>query len=145
MSVYAVILCGGSGTRMGAPINKTLLSVDGEKAVIKGLRAFLQAADGAVLVVCAVEGVQPQTEVLFHALKEQNIPTIIFINKMDREGADPMRVLGQIRRTLSPSAALFHDADDLLDIACALDDDLLAKYLTDTPISFDLLQNHNKY
>lgn len=51
MRVYAVLLCGGSGTRMGAKINKTLLPVDGEKAVIKGLRAFLQETDGAVLVV----------------------------------------------------------------------------------------------
>lgn len=51
MSVYAVILCGGSGTRMGAPINKTLLKVEGERAVVKGLRTFLQAVDGAVLVV----------------------------------------------------------------------------------------------
>lgn len=51
MSVYAVILCGGSGSRMGAPINKTLLPVAGERAVIRGLRAFLQVTDGAVLVV----------------------------------------------------------------------------------------------
>ena len=68
MSVYAVILCGGSGTRMGAPINKTLLSVDGEKAVIKGLRAFLQAADGVVLVVR--DGEQPLFE---EALREAGL------------------------------------------------------------------------
>jgi small GTP-binding protein domain len=38
----------------------------------------LWALDGAVLVVCAVEGVQPQTETLFAALREQNIPTVFF-------------------------------------------------------------------
>ena len=48
----------------------------------------LWALDGAVLVVCAKSGVQPQTEVLFDALKRQRIPTIIFINKTDLEGAD---------------------------------------------------------
>lgn len=51
MSVYAIILCGGSGTRMGAPINKTLLPVEGERAVVKGVRAFLPETDGCVLVV----------------------------------------------------------------------------------------------
>ena len=51
MSIFAVILCGGSGTRMGAPVNKTLLPVDGEKAVVKCLRAFLAETDGCVLVV----------------------------------------------------------------------------------------------
>ena len=51
MSVFAVILCGGSGTRMGAKVNKNLLSVDGEKAVVKCLRAFQTETDGCVLVV----------------------------------------------------------------------------------------------
>lgn len=60
MSVFAIILCGGSGTRMGAPINKTLLAVEGERAVIRCLRAFLPEVDGAVLVV--KEGEQPAFE-----------------------------------------------------------------------------------
>ena len=42
------------------------------------------ALDAAVLVVCGVEGVQPQTELLFDSLIEQHIPVVIFINKMDR-------------------------------------------------------------
>lgn len=68
MSVFAVILCGGSGTRMGAPVNKTLLSVDGEKAVVKALRAFLAETDGAVLVV--KEGEQGSFEA---ALREAGV------------------------------------------------------------------------
>ncbi len=55
MSAYALILCGGSGTRMGAAINKTLLPVAGEPALVKGLRAFLPVVDGVVLVVKAGE------------------------------------------------------------------------------------------
>ena len=47
------------------------------------------ALDGAVLIVCAVEGVQPQTEVLFDCLRQQNIPVLFFLNKLDRAGADP--------------------------------------------------------
>ena len=51
MSVYAVILCGGSGTRMGAQGNKTLLSVGGQPAIVRACRAFAGAVDGTVLVV----------------------------------------------------------------------------------------------
>lgn len=101
----------------------------------------LWALDAAVLVVCAVEGVQPQTEVLFHALKEQNIPTLIFLNKMDREGADPMRVLSQIRRMLTPNATLLNDQADLAEIVCAFDDDLLERYLSGEVLPLDFLQS----
>ena len=62
----------------------------------------LWALDAAVVVVCAVEGVQPHTETLFQALKEQRIPTLFFLNKTDREGADTARVLAQIQRLLMP-------------------------------------------
>lgn len=100
----------------------------------------LWALDAAVLVVCAVEGVQPQTEVLFHALRQQGIPTVIFLNKMDREGANPSRVLGQIRRMLSPNAAFFGDEADLAETVCAFDDDLLERYLSGEGFSLDFLQ-----
>ena len=53
--VYAVILCGGSGTRMGANQNKTLLKVGGVPAVIRCLRAYEGLTDGSVLVVKAGE------------------------------------------------------------------------------------------
>ena len=48
--------------------------------------------DGAVLVVSAVEGVQAQTRVLHRALSRLGIPCLIFVNKIDRAGADPDRV-----------------------------------------------------
>jgi small GTP-binding protein len=90
----------------------------------------LWALDAAVLVVCAVEGVQPQTEALFQAMKEQGVPMIFFLNKTDREGADPARVLAQIRRLLSSEAAPLYDMDELAETVCATDDDLLEKYLS---------------
>lgn len=64
----------------------------------------LQTLDGAVLVISAVEGVQAQTEVLWEALRALSVPTMIFINKIDRMGSDPDRVLDEIRRTLTPLA-----------------------------------------
>jgi ribosomal protection tetracycline resistance protein len=62
----------------------------------------LNVLDGAVLVVSAVEGVQGQTRVLMRALQRLEIPTLIFINKLDRAGADPDRVLAAIARRLTP-------------------------------------------
>jgi ribosomal protection tetracycline resistance protein len=61
----------------------------------------LMVLDGAVLVISAMEGVQSQTEVIWNALREMNIPTLIFINKIDRAGADIQRVLGQIKTAIT--------------------------------------------
>ena len=55
MSVYAVILCGGGGTRMGAAENKTLLPIGGTPALIRSLTAFQGLVQGVVLVVRAGE------------------------------------------------------------------------------------------
>lgn len=64
-------------------------------------RALL-ALDGAILVLSAVEGVEAQTEIIWTALKKMNIPTIIFINKIDRIGANCSNVLQQIQQLLTP-------------------------------------------
>lgn len=57
--------------------------------------------DGAVVVISSVEGVQPQTEVYFNALKELNTPTIFFINKIDRIGSSPSNTIAAMKRLLS--------------------------------------------
>ena len=57
--------------------------------------------DGAILVLSAKDGVQAQTRVLFHALRKLNIPTIIFINKIDQVGIDLESVYQSVRDKLS--------------------------------------------
>ena len=101
----------------------------------------LWALDAAVLVVCGAEGVQPQTEVLFNALHEQGIPVVVFINKMDREGADISRVMAQIKRMLSPNAALLEDVDDVAEVVCGADDALMERYLSGEMIEPELLRS----
>ena len=106
----------------------------------------LWALDAAVLVICGVEGVQPQTETLFHALKEQRIPTLIFINKMDREGADRSAAMKQIRRLLSPCAVPMDDPDAMLEALCDLDEQLLERYFAgDIPQESQLLDKLREY
>ncbi len=65
----------------------------------------LSILDGAVVVISAVEGVQPQTEIYFKALQAMKIPTIVFINKVDRAGASVERVLEDIGKGLTKDIA----------------------------------------
>lgn len=67
----------------------------------------LRVLDGAVIVISAVEGVQPQTELYFKALKSLDIPVIFFVNKVDRVGADPLRVENDIKELLTKDVIPF--------------------------------------
>ncbi len=95
----------------------------------------LWALDGAVLLVSAPEGVEPQTELLFHSLREARIPTLIFLNKCDRPEADPEAAMAQIRRLLSSSAVPLFDRERLVEDVCGEDETLMERYLNGEIVS----------
>lgn len=64
----------------------------------------IDAMDYAIVVVSCVEGVQSHTETVWRLLKKHQVPTFLFLNKIDRAGADPAAVVEQIRARLSPEA-----------------------------------------
>ncbi len=64
----------------------------------------LRVLDGAVVVLCATSGVQPQTETVWRQANRYEVPRMVFVNKMDRAGADFLRVVKQMKDRLGANA-----------------------------------------
>ena len=79
----------------GVTVN--LIDTPGHPDFIAEVERVLDVLDGAVLVVSAVEGVQAQTRVLMRTLQRLGVPTLVFVNKLDRRGARPGAVAGRAR------------------------------------------------
>ena len=79
-----------------------ILDTPGHPDFIAEVERVLRVLDGAILVVSAVEGIQPQTPLLYRALERLRVPTLLFLNKLDRRGASLDRTLEQIARRLTP-------------------------------------------
>ncbi|UNO43170.1 TetM/TetW/TetO/TetS family tetracycline resistance ribosomal protection protein [Streptomyces sp. MST-110588] len=84
-------------------VTVNLLDTPGHPDFIAEVERVLSVLDGAVLVVSAVEGVQAQTRVLMRTLRRLRIPTLVFVNKVDRGGARPENVLRAISEKLTPA------------------------------------------
>ena len=133
-------------------VTVNLIDTPGHPDFIAEVERVLNVLDGAVLVVSAVEGVQAQTRILLRTLRRLRIPTLLFVNKLDRGGAQPARVLGEIAGKLTPAVVAMGSARDpgtrgagfipygaadrrftarLAELLADHDDALLAAYLDD--------------
>ena len=138
-----------------------ILDTPGHPDFIAEVERVLTVLDGAVLVVSAVEGVQPQTRILMRALRRLDIPTLIFINKIDRSGADPARVLRDLADKLTPRVialgatafpgakaarfTAFGAADpaftsEMAELLADQHDELLSAYVSGEPLCYEWLR-----
>jgi ribosomal protection tetracycline resistance protein len=95
----------------GVTVN--LIDTPGHPDFIAEVERVLSVLDGCVLVISAVEGVQPQTRILWRALQRLEVPTLFFVNKIDRAGADPEGVLDAIEQRLTPAVVPMGSAGGL--------------------------------
>lgn len=68
----------------------------------------LRVLDGAVVVLCGSSGVQPQTETVWRQANKYEVPRLVFVNKMDRTGADFLRVVDQVKTRLAANPVPIH-------------------------------------
>ncbi|MFF6879359.1 GTP-binding protein [Streptomyces sp. NPDC012474] len=132
----------------GVTVN--LIDTPGHPDFIAEVERVLGVLDGVVLVISAVEGVQAQTRVLMRTLQRLRIPTLLFVNKIDRSGARHDEVLREIGARLTPAIVPMVTATGLgtraarvipvpapaaagaLDVLTGHDDVLLAAYVENT-------------
>jgi ribosomal protection tetracycline resistance protein len=94
-------------------VTVNLIDTPGHPDFIAEVERALSVLDGAVLVISAVEGVQPQTRILMRALQRLRVPALMFVNKIDRRGAGHERLLREISERLTPAIIAMGAAGEL--------------------------------
>ena len=144
-------------------VHVNLIDTPGHPDFIAEVERVLSVLDGAVLVISGVEGVQPQTRILMRALERLRIPTLVFVNKIDRPGAGDERVMQAISERLTTAvvpmgtahalgtrAAYFirWNAEDarfrarLAEVLAECDEGIMAAYVEDeSALSYQLLRD----
>ncbi|WP_339317144.1 translation factor GTPase family protein [Paenibacillus sp. FSL R10-2734] len=144
-----------------------LVDTPGHVDFLSEVERSLRVMDCAVLILSAVEGVQAQSEMIWNALRKLGIPTLIFMNKMDRVGADPEAVLAQARNYLSSDIIPVQQPvgkeqeyigardlwgneaspaaqTELLEALAERDEDLLETYMSGNPIDLTAWKKYMK-
>ncbi|MGH1565728.1 GTP-binding protein [Mumia sp. DW29H23] len=129
-----------------ADLAVTIVDTPGHPDFVAEVERSLAVLDAAVLVVSAVEGVQPQTVVLWRALRRLGVSTVVFVNKVDRSGADLERAVSQVRRRLTSDVVVLSRVRGIgrrdavvdavpamepasIEAAASVDDDVLAAWV----------------
>lgn len=107
----------------------TLLDTPGHVDFSAEAERVLQVLDAAILVISGTDGVQGHTETLWRLLARHQIPTFLFINKMDLAGADRAALLDELHARLDEGCIDFGDADGFDENIAMQDEGLLERYL----------------
>ena len=138
----------------------TLLDTPGHVDFSAEMERVLQVLDCAVLVVSGADGVQGHTQTLWKLLKRYQIPTFLFVNKMDQEGTDGEKLLKELRKRFGenvvPCVDIMTESDcpggkvylhtkegaveEVLEELAVCEDDMMEEYLEEGRISLDKVQ-----
>ena len=122
-------------------LNITLVDTPGHVDFSAETERTLSILDCAVLVISGTDGVQAHTLTLWNLLEKYQVPTFLFINKMDLPGADRAALLAQLQKQLSPGCLDFcTDQDSIAENAAMCDEALLETYLNDGTVTIGNIQ-----
>ncbi len=111
----------------------TLIDTPGHVDFSPEMERSIRVLDYAVVVISGVEGIQSHSETVWRLLEKYNIPTFIFVNKMDREGAERENIINSIKEKFSDKSieVCYNEntlSDDFIENFASLDEELLEKY-----------------
>ena len=125
----------------------TLLDTPGHVDFSAEMERTLQVLDYAILVISGADGVQGHTETLWRLLSKYQVPTFLFINKMDQAGTDETALMAELKNRLSDccvdfsaggaDAKIRHMNDAFLESAAVCDEQLLEMYLENGNLSLE--------
>ena len=138
-----------------------LIDTPGHLDFTSQVETALQVIDGAVIIISAVDGIRPHTQIIMDQVKKYQIPTVLFINKVDRVGASHESIMQELKKMFSPAVCLMQEIDgeqttgftlhsrvgqgDFLEcvteILCDLDQDLMELYVNEQSLDPDKLLN----
>lgn len=114
----------------------TLLDTPGHIDFSAEMERTLQVLDLAVLVISGADGVQGHTETLWKLLERYQVPTVLFINKMDQEGTNAERILENLKKRLDSNCVVFGNCgeiytkeEDFFENIAMCDENLLERYI----------------
>jgi small GTP-binding protein len=110
----------------------TLLDTPGHVDFSAEMERTLQVLDYAILVVSGMDGVQNHTKTVWELLDNYNVPTFIFVNKMDQKGTEVNRVMESLHKDLSDRCIYFNDEDidERNELLALCDEDVMDNFMT---------------
>lgn len=123
-------------------VRVTLLDTPGHVDFSAEMERTLQVLDYAILVISGANGVQGHTRTLWNLLKRYQVPVFLFVNKMDQNGTDRVKLMEELKRVLDDGCTAFDTADDsdeFWENAAMCEEEALSEYLEHGTLSEDTL------
>lgn len=123
--------------------NLTLIDTPGHIDFGAEMERTLSVLDLAILLINACDGIQAHTKTLWSLLQKQKIPTLIFVNKMDRPDTNKENLLSSIKKSLSENIIPFNptNSNDVFEEIASCDENLIEKFLTNGTLEKDDIYN----